>query len=142
MKKLLAMPWASKYDDVAWLFLRVVTGAIFAMHGYQKWQNGVEPTAGFVGSLGFPMPEVFAVLLIAAELLGGIALIVGAFTRFAAGANVIVALVALIMVHADQGFFVRDGGYEFVLLLLAATVLIMTKGGGKWSLDKHTLRLS
>jgi putative oxidoreductase len=135
MKKFLAVSWAAKHRDVGWVVLRVVTGLVFAMHGYQKWQGGIEQTSGFLGSLGFPAPDIFAVALIVAELVGGIALILGAFTRFAALANAIVAATALFTVHIGNGFFISDGGYEFILLLFAASVALMTGGAGKWSLD-------
>lgn len=115
--------------------LRVVTGLIFAMHGYQKLAGGVDGVAGFLGSLGFPIPMVMAVLLIAAELGGGILLILGAFTHWSAKILVIVSTVALVTVHLDKGFFLKTGGYEFILLLLAASFSIMITGPGCWAVD-------
>lgn len=126
----------SAWSGYAPLVLRLATGAIFAMHGYQKLQGGLAGTTGFVSSLGFPMPEVFAVLLIAAELVGGIFLILGFLTRLAAKALAIVSLFALFLVHLANGFFMATGGYEFILLLLAASVSLMLTGAGKWSLDR------
>lgn len=127
------------WRDVAPLFLRVATGAVFAMHGLQKLQTGVPGVAGFLGSLGFPAPELFAMLLIAAELGGGILLILGAFTHWVAKILAFVALVALLTVHIGKGFFLATGGYEFILLLLAASVSLMVTGAGKWSVD-HLMR--
>lgn len=124
-----------KYKDYAPFVLRVVTGAVFAMHGYQKFTGGVDKTAGFLDSLGFPAATVFAVILIAAELLGGIALILGLFTRPVAKILAIVAVVALFTVHVSKGFFIAKGGYEFILLILAATVSILITGPGKFALD-------
>ena len=124
------------FRDYAPLVLRLVTGVIFALHGLQKLQGGIPGTAGFVGSLGFPMPEVFAVLLIAAELGGGILLILGLLTRWAAKALVVVSLVALFLVHLPNGFYMATGGYEYILLLLAASTSIMLTGAGTWSLDR------
>jgi len=123
------------WRDYAPLVLRVVTGLIFAVHGWQKLQGGLPGVAGFVGSLGFPMPEVFAVLLIAAELVGGILLILGLLTRWAAKSLIIVSLVALVLVHLPNGFSLSTGGYEYILLLLAASVSLALSGPGKWSLD-------
>ncbi len=129
-----------KWQDVAPLVLRVVTGLIFAMHGYQKLTMGVPGVSGFLGSLGFPAPEVFAVLLIAAELGGGILLILGAFTHWVAKILAVVSLIALLTVHVTKGFFVSSGGYEFILLLLAASVSLMITGAGKYSVDRNVLR--
>lgn len=125
----------SRYSSFGLPVLRVVTGLIFAMHGYQKLSGGLEGVTGFLTSLGFPMASVFAVILIAAELLGGIALIVGSFTRVAAKLTAIVALVALLTVHLKNGFFMSTGGYEFILLLLASSIALMVMGPGKWSVD-------
>lgn len=124
------------WRDYAPLVLRLGVGVIFAMHGWQKLQGGLPAVAGLVSSLGFPAPEFFAVLLIAAELLGGIMLIVGFLTRWAAKSLVVVSLVALFMVHLPNGFFMSTGGYEFILLLLAGSVSLALSGAGKWSLDR------
>ena len=140
MQKLLTGSYMSAWSDYAPLVLRLATGTIFALHGLQKLQGGLPGTTGFVSSLGFPMPEVFAVLLIAAELGGGILLILGLLTRLAAKALVIVSLFALFLVHFANGFFMATGGYEYILLLLAASVSLMLTGGGKWSLDRMVLK--
>ncbi len=132
--------YLEQWSDYAPLVLRVVTGVIFAMHGYQKLMGGLPGVTGFVASLGFPMPELFAVLLIAVELVGGIMLILGLLTRFAAKLSAIVAVIALVLVHLPNGFFMATGGYEFILLLLAASVSLMLTGGGKWSLDRMMLK--
>lgn len=124
-----------KWTHFAPFLLRVVTGLVFAMHGWQKLQMGVPGVAGFLGGLGFPMPELFAVLLIAGELGGGILLIVGAYTHWAAKILAFIALVALLTVHITKGFFISEGGFEFILLLLAASVSVMVTGAGKWSMD-------
>jgi len=120
--------------------LRIVTGIIFALHGWQKVGFGLPQVAGMLEGMGFMLPFVFAVLLIAAELVGGIMLILGLFTRLAAKSLVIVSLVALFVVHLPNGFFMNTGGYEYILLLLAASVSLMLTGGGKWSLDSKITR--
>lgn len=134
MKNILACACGEKMRDLAPLLLRVVTGLIFAMHGWQKLQGGVPGVSGMLTSLGFPAPELFAVILIAAELGGGILLIVGAFTHWVAKILAIVALVALVTVHLKAGFFLP--GYEFILLIFVSCVSLMITGPGKWSLDK------
>lgn len=127
-----------KWASAAPLVLRVVLGLIFAMHGWQKLtMMGVPGVSGFLASLGFPLPDVFAVLLIAAELGGGILLIFGLFTHWTAKILVIVSVVALVSVHLSKGFFLP--GYEFILLILAACISVMITGAGKWSLD-HSLK--
>ena len=139
MKNLMNCMCAEKWGAVAPLVLRVVVGAIFAMHGYQKLtMMGVPGVSGFLTMLGFPMPDVFAVLLIAAELGGGILLILGLFTHWTAKVLAFVALVALVTVHLSKGFFLP--GYEFILLILAASVSVMITGAGKYSLDHKMMK--
>ncbi len=123
--------------DYAPTVLRVVTGIIFAAHGWQKLSEfGLEGVTGMLAGMGFPMPMVFAVLLIAAELVGGIMLILGFLTRWTAKALVIVSVIALVVVHLPNGFFMSTGGYEYILMLLAACVSLVLSGAGKWSLDR------
>ena len=135
MKNILNCACADKWGGYAPFILRVATGLIFAAHGWQKLQMGVPGVSGFLAGLGFPLPDLFAVLLIAAELVGGILLILGAFTHWVAKILAVVALVALVTVHLGNGFFVSGGGYEFILLILAASVSVMITGPGKWALD-------
>ena len=90
--------------------------------------------------LGFPAPEVFAVILIAAELGGGILLILGAFTHWVAKILTFVALVAFVTVHLKYGFFVSAGGYEYIILIFAASFSLMVTGAGKWSVDQMWLK--
>ena len=115
--------------------LRLVVGIVFVAHGAQKlFGFGLAGTAGFLGSLGVPLPTVAAAGLIAVELLGGIALIIGAWTRVAAGLLSADALVAILTVHLRGGFFVPNG-VEFVLTLLGACLALVGLGAGPCSLD-------
>ncbi|HEX2792617.1 MAG TPA: DoxX family protein [Candidatus Paceibacterota bacterium] len=115
--------------------LRIAVGLVFVMHGWMKLQGGLPGVTGMLGGIGFPMPEAFAVLLIAAELAGGILLILGAFTTWAALVLTVVSFIALVTVHIANGFFVNQGGYEFILLILAVCISLMVTGAGKWSVD-------
>ena len=122
--------------DLAPLVLRIAVGSVFAMHGWQKLQGGIPATANFLSMLQFPAPELFAVLLIAAELGGGILLILGLYTHWIAKLLAFVALVAFATVHMKNGFFLSAGGYEYIMVLFAASFSLMITGPGKWSLDR------
>ncbi len=116
--------------------LRVVVGIVFAVHGGQKvFFMGMNGVAGFLGSLGIPAPAVAAVVLMAVEFLGGIALILGVVTRWAALLLAIDMLVAILLVHLKRGFFAHTGGYEFALTLLAACVALALAGPGAAAVD-------
>ena len=110
-------------------------GLVFVVHGAQKlFGFGLAGTAGFLGSLGIPLPTVAATALIAVELLGGLALLIGAGTRIVATLLAVDMLVALLTVHLRGGFFVPDG-VEFVLTLFGACLTLAGLGAGPWSVD-------
>ncbi|HXZ43073.1 MAG TPA: DoxX family protein, partial [Terriglobales bacterium] len=79
-------------------------------------------------------PTVAAVLLTTVELLGGIALILGLLTRYAAALLAIDMLVAIITYHGKHGFFLPSG-VEFVMLILTANINLILAGGGALSVD-------
>jgi putative oxidoreductase len=118
--------------------LRVVTGVIFFLHGWQKlFEMGHDGVTGFFTSLNIPLPAVAAAIVIAVELLGGLALILGFLTRLVAVPLAIDMLVALVVVHRAK-FFVAEGGYEFVLLLAAASAALFFLGSGAFALDNFS----
>ena len=123
-----------KYSNTGTLILRLVFGLVFLFHGYLKVID-ISGTAGFLSSLGVPVPLFFTIVVTAVEFLGGILLILGLLTRLVGLLLAIDMLVALIIVHAKNGFFIVNGGYEFVLVLMAVGVMYLLHGAGKYSLD-------
>jgi len=115
--------------------LRVVVGMVFLVHGGQKlFVFGFGGVAAFLGQVGIPAPGLAAVILTAVEFLGGLALLLGLFTRWAAIPLAIVMLVAILTVHLKAGFFLPNG-YEFALTLLGANVALALLGSGEASVD-------
>ena len=97
--------------------LRVVVGIVFFVHGGQKlFIYGISGVAGLMGRIGIPVPLLAAVVVTAVEFLGGAALMLGLFTRWAAIPLAINMLVAILTVHLKAGFFLPNG-YEFALTL-------------------------
>ena len=141
MHHLISGTWATRWSDEVLLFLRIATGLVFFTHGWQKWEAGVDLTAAFLNTLQYPVPELFAVVLIAIETIGGLALILGAYTRLAAKLTGLVAILAILTVHLSKGYSSTAGGYEYVLLLVAACAVLLVMGAGKWSVDKKFLRM-
>jgi putative oxidoreductase len=139
--KLIHCACGEKWTDIAPLVLRAALGLVFLMHGYQKvFTMGIAGVSGFLGSLGFPMPVAFAYILAYGELIGGVLLIAGLLTHWVSKFNIVVALVALLTVHLSKGFFISDGGFEFILLILAASISLMITGAGKYSADAMWLK--
>src|SRR5688572_7338954 len=82
------------WTDRGLLLLRLALGTLFVMHGWQKlFIVGPAGVTGFLESSGMPVPGLNALLLIGAELVGGLALIAGAFTRIA---SVLIAFTMLV----------------------------------------------
>ena len=126
---------------VGFLVLRLAVGIVFAMHGWQKLtMMGIPVVGGFFASLGIPAPELAALAVTVLELVGGIALILGIGTRIAGALLAVNMLVALVLVHLANGFFVDAGGFEFVLTLAAAALFFALAGPGALSLDARLLR--
>lgn len=120
------------------LILRLAVGLIFTAHGAQKLLLfGVDGTAGFLGSLGIPLPQIAAIVLILVELVGGLALLIGLGTRYVAALLAVDMAVALLTVHLANGFFVDSGGVEFALVLLAAALFFALHGGGALAVDRR-----
>jgi putative oxidoreductase len=117
--------------------LRVATGLVFLLHGYQKFFSmGIAGVTGFFSKIGIPAPNIAAPFVSGLELVGGALLILGLFTRPIALLLAINMLVAILTVHLSSGFFVSNNGYEFALTLMAACLALAFGGGGSLSADE------
>lgn len=115
--------------------LRLAVGLVFLMHGGQKlFVFGLAGTADIMGKLGLPLPAVCAAIVIVVELLGGLAILLGAFTRLAGALLAFEMVVAILVARVHGGFF-APYGYEFELTLLAASLTFAFSGPGGISLE-------
>ncbi len=126
--------------DLALLILRVGTGVIFIPHGYPKMTGGGGDEKGgyahltqSLAQMGLPFPYAFAALVGAIEFFGGLLLILGLQTRWAALALAFVMLVATGRVLSQRGFV---GEADFPFSLLVATVALALLGGGTISVEQ------
>ncbi|MBS3166140.1 DoxX family protein [Candidatus Woesearchaeota archaeon] len=125
--------------DTSWasISLRLVLAAILVVHGYPKLKN-FKQTVGFVGSLGFWPAKFWAFMLGIAELLGGIAILVGLFSRIFAGILIIVMCVATYakVFKWKVPFTKMDAmGWEYDVMILAALIALFLLGSGAYSID-------
>ena len=115
--------------------LRVVVGVVFLMHGGQKlFIYGFHNVGGFMQQLGIPLPQVAGVVVTLVEFFGGLALLLGLFTRWAAVLIACDMFVAVTVVHLRGGFFLPKG-FEYALTLLAASIALALTGPGAAALD-------
>jgi putative oxidoreductase len=117
--------------------LRVIVGFIFVMYGWDKFFGfGLAFWADLFLLQGIPLATLAAPLVGIVELVGGVALILGLFTRIAATLLAIDMAVAILAVGIDGGFFVWDNGVSFPLALFAATVALALMGSGAAAFDE------
>jgi putative oxidoreductase len=139
MKNLLNKLLSTNSHNWSPVALRLVLGLTMSAHGAQKlfgWFGGygLQGTAGFFADkLGLTPGIFWATLAGSGEFFGGLLLILGLATRFAALNTAVVMLVAILTVHS--GAFFLPAGMEFALSLLAMSVALIVSGGGALSAD-------
>lgn len=131
MKKIFNNP------DIGLLLFRLFAGLAMAYaHGLGKVPPPEQLVAG-VAAMGFPLPILFAWSAALSELVGGALIAVGLFTRWAAAFLGFTMAVAGFVVHAADPFNVK----ELAFFYLAACILLVFTGAGKYSLDKVLKRM-
>ena len=133
--------------------LRAIVGGGFIQHGYAKLSRGPDAFASILQALYVPFPHLSAYLTIGVELLGGAALLLGAFVAWVSIPTIFVLLTAMSTVHLPYGFSsikikaIVDGraqfgppGYECDLLYIACILALVVLNPGPWSIDSYRLR--
>ena len=138
-------------DLAGWAVLpmRILVGYGFMEHGFAKLSRGPDAFANILQQMGVPLPHVATWLTIGTELIGGLAILLGAFVVWASVPTALVLLVAMVTVHLPYGFSsvkllsaspsgARFGpvGYELDLLYLAALLILALQGPGPLSIDE------
>jgi putative oxidoreductase len=128
--------------------LRLVVGFGFLAHGWAKWSRGPAAFAKLLAQIGVPLPQVTAWAVTLTEILGGIALMLGALVAIVSLPLIVSMLVAMFTVQLRFGFssvntigLTPEGpvfgppGYEINLLYIGALVALATAGPSPWSVD-------
>ncbi|MEW5876323.1 MAG: DoxX family protein [Candidatus Zixiibacteriota bacterium] len=126
------MKWLERYTDHAYALLRIVSGFLFSFHGMQK-------IFGILSDHDIPLwSQVWIGGII--ELAGGLAIMIGLQTRFAAFICSGTMAVAYAQFHwkfqFDSGFFPVMNGGELAAVYCFLFLFIASRGAGRWSLDK------
>jgi putative oxidoreductase len=123
--------------DLAAFLLRTSMGGLFLAHaGLKIFIFTPAGTAGYFASLGLPSLLAYAVIF--AELFGGIALLLGVWTRWVSLALVPILLGAIYVPHGAKGFLFSNpgGGWEFPAFWAVALLVQALLGGGAFALKK------
>jgi len=147
--------WRNSRSQWAPLLLRLIVGYGFMAHGYAKLARGSYMFGATLAALGVPAPHLLAWATILVELLGGLAVILGAFVAMASVPMAVVLIVAMFTVHLPYGFssikllaVTASGpqfgppGYEVDLLYLACLAALVAGGSGPLSMDRLSRKTS
>lgn len=123
--------------DLALLMIRLVVGAAMIAHGVNHWIGGgkIAGTASWFEGLGLRHGQLQAWASVVTEIGAGVLLVLGLLTSLASAAVISIALVAGLLAHRRNGFFVFKDGYEYVLVLAVVAASLAMLGPGQASLD-------
>jgi len=126
--------------NIGLLIIRLVVGLLFVGHGAQKlfgWFGGygIKGTGGWFESIGIKPGVTMALLAGLTELIGGILFTVGLLTPLAGIMIAGTMVMAIVKVHAPNGLWATENGYEYNLILIAVTIGVALTGPGQYALD-------
>jgi putative oxidoreductase len=121
---------------LAWPLVRFAIGWNLIVHGWGKVLRGPAAQAAQLAKDGIDGGIPLALLLIFVELLGGVCIVFGLFTRFFAAAVAIEMGVLAFHTYWGHGFSWNGRGYEYVLMWGVVSLAIALRGGGPYSLDR------
>ncbi len=113
--------------------IRVIIGALFVLHGIDKFSGGISGVEGFFAENGVPAAGLSAPLTAVLEIVLGATLIAGFFTRVSALVLTVVIAGAIVFVKADGGIL---GSAELDLAYIAGLLGVALLGPGKLSVDE------
>jgi putative oxidoreductase len=129
--------------------LRLIIGFGFMAHGWAKFSRGPSGFAKLLAQIGAPLPEATAWFSTFVEILGGLAIFVGAFVEVVSVPLIVMMIVAMLTVHLKYGFssvntigLTEEGprfgppGYEVNLLYIAGLISLILGGAGALSVDR------
>jgi putative oxidoreductase len=136
--------FTEKKFDIAILIIRFMVGAVFLSEGIQKFlYPEIRGTGRFI-KIGLPAPEFFGYFVPAFEVLCGILILTGLFTRIAAIPLIIIMLVAIIStkipILLNEGFWEMAHAARTDYSMLLGSIFLLIIGAGKYSADYFTSR--
>jgi putative oxidoreductase len=119
--------------------IRVYAGVALISHGYPKLFGATAANAAFFESAGFRPGLLWAIVVGLTEVVGGLCLAAGLFTR-AASVPILIFLATAMVYHSRFGFYWNARGFEYPLFWALVVFHFLIHGGGRWSLDAYWRR--
>jgi putative oxidoreductase len=119
--------------------IRVYAGLALISHGYPKLFGATMANAAFFESAGFRPGLLWAIVVGLTEVVGGLCLAAGLFTR-AAAVPILIFMASAVVYHSRFGFYWNARGFEYPLFWALVVFHFLVHGGGRWSLDAHWKR--
>ncbi|WP_419700472.1 DoxX family protein [Mucilaginibacter sp. NFX135] len=136
------------YQEWAPLILRLIIGFGFMAHGWVKLSRGPAGFEKLLAQTGVPFPHITSWIAPLTELLGGLAILLGAWVGIIAIPLIVIMLVAMFTIQIRYGFsavktigltskgpIFGPPGYEINLLYIAGLISLIFTGAGKLSID-------
>lgn len=126
------------------LLIRLMVGAVFLSEGIQKFLFVDTLGAGRFEKIGLPSPEFLGSFVGSFEIICGLLLLIGLFTRLASIPLIVIMLVAIATtkseVLAEKGFWEMMHGSRTDWAMLLGSTFLLIKGSGLWSVDKILMK--
>jgi putative oxidoreductase len=131
----------TSWDTLPVFLVRLMVGSVFLSEGIQKFLFQDSLGIGRFIKIGIPAPEVMAPFVGGVEIVCGLLLLVGLFTRLAAvplTVNILVAIATTkIPMLIDSGFWKMAHEARVDWSMLLGLIVLLCVGGGRWSLDQR-----
>lgn len=122
------------------IIIRLIVGAVFLSEGIQKFLFPALRGAGRFEKIGLPYPEFLGSFVGTFEIICGLFILLGLFTRISSIPLIIIMLVAIASTKAEvlaqHGFWEMMHGSRTDWSMLLGSIFLLIKGSGNWSLDK------
>ncbi len=129
---------------VSTVLIRCLVGAVFLSEGIQKFLTPEKVGSGRFAKIGFENPELVAAFVGVNEILFGVALLMGFFTRLSVLPIIVIMLTALattkVPILLQNGFWEMAHAARTDFSMLTGSIFLLLEGAGKWSLDLFILK--
>ena len=128
-------------DSKTTMLIRIMVGVVFLSEGIQKFIFPAIRGAGRFESIGLPSPEFLGYFVGSFEVICGLLIVIGLFTRFAALPLLTIMIVAISTTKIQIGL--NDGLWQMMhaartdFSMLLGSIFLLIRGGGRWSLDRR-----